>query len=190
MICAARSFSVSGLMGLTIGLMALFMAGCSNNPVHSDYDPEVNFAEYKSYYLLPYRQSANKAVEITEMELDRTESALKKVFAQRFDAVNGMSRADVVLSYYLVVEPSYTYTTHGTATSRFYSEPGGSWNARFKEKVYPKGMLIVDLYDAGSGKMVWRGSVDTKLSHKHSPQERQEKLRQAAEKLLASLPKT
>lgn len=158
------------------------LAGCASQ-VNTDHDPAIDFSSLKKFYFFPQSQTLRDDFLVTEMELDRVRSALLIAFKESHKRVASMYESDFVLSYYVVVEPEYSYSSHGNYSGAPLFSDHGRWHSRFSEKVYMKGALIVDVYDTKSSKMIWRGTVSTGLKRQQPPEQREEKISKAVNKL-------
>ncbi|MEC8428930.1 MAG: DUF4136 domain-containing protein [Pseudomonadota bacterium] len=174
---------------LTIAaLLISVLSGCAGLRITTDHDAGADFSALNSYYLHPYRQSSGGNVQVTEMELERVALSLQQALGRRYQTAESMAQADLVVSFFVVVEPRYSYSTHGDYRGIHPWGSRGHWDATFRERVHLQGALVVDFYNANSGKMIWRGTVDSGLKSGQSPQQRQEKIDAAIKALLAKVP--
>lgn len=148
---------VSGL----IGMMFLFAGIASAQQVKTDFDRSTNFAQYKTY-------SWEKVKTKDPLDVDRIKSAVNAVLAARgWTQVD--SGGDVCI---MAMEVTNTQQTLNT----FYNGMGGGWGWRrfggggFGEATtttdtYKVGTVVVDLFDAKTKQLIWRGSSSDTLSN-------------------------
>jgi hypothetical protein len=83
----------------------------------------------------------------------------------------------------------------GTMDS-YYGYGWGSWYSPYYGggaphtyvREYEEGTLILDVVDAASNKLVWRGTAQAELSSNSSAEKRQERLNEAVSKILEDFP--
>src|ERR1700682_968089 len=145
-----------------IGMMLLFAGKVSAQQVKIDYDRIANFAQYKTY---SWEQVKTKDA----LDVDRIKSAVNAALAAKgWTQVDSGGDVSVV-----AVEMTRDQQTLNT----FYDGFGGGWgwrrfggggfgDATTTTETYKVGTLVVDLFDANSKKLIWRGSSSDTLSDK------------------------
>jgi Domain of unknown function (DUF4136) len=149
--------SMLALMGA-----ALLLAGSlSAQEVKTDYDRNANFAQYKTY-------SWEQVKTRDPLDVDRIKSAVDAALtAKGWTQVS--SGGDVRIMAIQMTQDQQTLDT-------FYDGLGGGWGWRrfgaagFGEattttETYKVGTLVVDLYDAKTKMLIWRGSASDALSN-------------------------
>src|SRR5947209_5856262 len=164
----SRSLKKGGSMKLQkavfvlMGMMLLFAGKLSAQQVKTDYDRNANFTQYKTY---SWAQVKTK----DSLDVDRIKSAVNAALAAKGWAQVD-SGGDVSI---IAIETTQNQQTLNT----FYDGFGGGWGWRrfggggFGEATtttdtYKVGTLVIDLFDATSKKLVWRGSASDTLSDK------------------------
>ena len=136
----------------------LFATAVIAQQVKTDYDRTTDFSQYKTY-------SWEKVQTQDALWVDRIKSAVNaELTAKGFTEVASGGDVSVV-----AVEMTKTQRTLDT----FYNGLGGGWrfgggfgDATTTVDTYKVGTLVVDLFDAGSKKLIWRGSASDTLSDK------------------------
>jgi hypothetical protein len=151
-----RLTKVIVLMGL-----ALFLANASfAQQVKTDYDRAANFSQYKTY-------SWEKVQTPDPLWVDRIKAAVDAALAAK-GWIQVESGGDISI---VAIEINRDQQTLNT----FYDDFGGGWGWRgfggFGESTttsdtYTVGTLVVDLFDAKSKNLVWRGVSSDMLSDK------------------------
>jgi len=151
-----RLTKVIVLMGL-----ALFLANASfAQQVKTDYDRAANFSQYKTY-------SWEKVQTPDPLWVDRIKAAVNAALATKGWTQVG-SGGDISI---IAMEINRNHQTLNT----YYDDFGGGWRWRgfggFGEstttsETYTVGTLVVDLFDAKTKMLVWRGVSSDMLSDK------------------------
>jgi hypothetical protein len=143
-----------------IGMMFLLAGTASAQQVKTDYDRSTNFAQYKTY-------SWEKVKTKDALDIDRIKNAVNaQLTAKGWTQVD--TGGDVSVVAMEVTQNQQTLNT-------LYDGIGGGWGWRrfgggFGEattttETYKVGTVIVDLFDAKSKQLIWRGSASDTLSN-------------------------
>lgn len=134
--------------------------------VQTDFDHQANFSQYKTY-----------SWQAIKPENSLWDSRIKSAVDAQL-AAKGWSRVDTDGAVAIVaVKTSRTQRTLNT----FYDGFGGGWRWRgfggfgestTTENDYKEGTLIIDLYDAKTKQLIWRGSVEDMISDKAEKNEK------------------
>jgi len=144
----------------SIGFVLLSATGSFAQQVKTDYDRSANFSQYKTY-------SWEKVQTQDALWVDRIKAAVNAALAAKgWTPVE--SGDDVAI---VAVEMTRNQQTLDT----FYDGLGGGWgwrrfggggfgDATTTTETYKVGTLVVDLFDANTKKLIWRGSSSDTLS--------------------------
>ena len=148
---------------------ALSLAGLAASfaqQVQTDFDHRADFSQYKTY-------SWEQIKPANSLWTSRIKNAVDNQLAAK-----GWSRAeqgaDVAI---MAIETTQTQKTLDT----FYDGFGGGWrwrgfggfgDATTTEHYYKEGTLVVDMYDAKTRQLIWRGSLEDMLSDKAANNEK------------------
>src|ERR1700741_1368816 len=145
-----------------MGMMLLFAGKLSAQQVKTDYDRAANFAQYKTY-------SWEQVKTRDSLNVDRIKSAVNATLAAKgWTQVD--SGGDVSIVAIEITRDQQTLNT-------FYDGFGGGWGwrrfggggfgeATTTEQDYKVGTLVIDLYDAKTKQLIWRGSAQDTVSDK------------------------
>ncbi len=148
--------------------------------VQTDFDHQVNFSQYKTYSWQEIK--------------DRNplwDSRIKNAVDAQLEA---KGRTQVDSGGDIAVVAIKTTRTQKTLQT-FYDGFGGGWRWRGSggfgeattiEHDYKEGTLVVDLYDAKTRQLIWRGSAENTLSDKAEKNEKQ--LDKGVEKMFKNFP--
>src|ERR1700736_559639 len=144
----------------SVGIAVLFAATSFAQQVKTDYDRSADFSQYKTY-------SWEKVQTQDPLWVDRIKEAVNTTLtAKGLTPVE--SGGDVAI---VAIETTQNQRTLNT----FYDGFGGGWRWRggggFGSAFttvdnYKVGTLVVDLFDASTKKLFWRGSASETLSDK------------------------
>ena len=143
-----------------MGMMGLFAIAAPAQQIKTDYDRSAKFGQYKTY---SWEQVKTKEA----LDVDRIKSAVNAALAAK-GWTQVESGGDVSV---IALEMTQNQQTLNT----FYDGFGGGWGWRrfggggFGEattttETYTVGTLVVDLYDAKTKQLLWRGSSSDTLS--------------------------
>src|SRR5438128_2040121 len=143
----------------SIGIL-LLSATASMAQVKTDYDRSADFSQYKTY-------SWEKVQTQDPLWVDRIKEAVNAALTSKgWTQVPSGGNVAIV-----AIETTQTQQTLNT----FYDGFGGGWrwrgfggfgDATTTVDTYKVGTLVVDLFDANSKKLIWRGSSSDTLSNK------------------------
>jgi hypothetical protein len=176
-----------GIAVVTLSLAAF--AACSTVRVTTDYDPEVDFATVDTYAWLDQRSGVEgDRADVTSLLDQRIRHAIDDVLQGKGLALVPRDEARVLVSYHLGVETKLDVNTihTGYGYGRGWYGAGGSTHTTVRE--YEEGTLLIDLVDALSRQLVWRGSGEARVRRSTSPEQREERIRKAVAEILADFP--
>jgi len=151
---------VQRVTAVLIGLMFLFAGTASAQQVKTDYARSTNFAQYKTY-------SWENVKTKDALDVDRIKSAVNAALAAK-GWTQVASGGDISIVAMEMTQNQQTLNT-------FYDGMGGGWGWRrfgggFGEattttETYKVGTVVVDLFDAKTKTLIWRGSSSDTLSN-------------------------
>lgn len=164
---------------------------------HSDWDTSANFGTLRTFSWAPGQQPLTGDPRIDNNSLldQRVRQAVDTVLVSRGYQKTD-SAPDFWVSYSAAIEskinafsvPSYGYSTP-------YIDPYGGvrynysgWNGGTSITQYDEGTLIIDIADAKTKRLIWRGSVSDVVDPSRPPAKRQQIIDQAISKAFAEFP--
>jgi hypothetical protein len=144
-----------------IGMMLLFGSTVSAQQVKTDYDRSANFAQYKTY-------SWEQVKTRDALDVDRIKTAVNAALAAK-GWTQVESGGDISIVAIEITRNQQTLNT-------FYDGFGGGWGWRrfgtggFGEattttETYKVGTVVIDLFDAKTKQLIWRGASSDTLSN-------------------------
>ncbi|NTV92011.1 MAG: DUF4136 domain-containing protein [Chlorobiaceae bacterium] len=148
--------------------LLVLLAGCSDLAVFSDYDPQCNFGNYRSYCWPSSAQKKNEEDYLTQNPFiyNRICSAVDRELSKRGYTLKASDDADFIMNLQAHIEKrTVVRSLPQTYFPRYYFRRGGFWYDPwwgFGEREsylssYEEGTLVVDVVDARHKKLVWRG---------------------------------
>jgi hypothetical protein len=149
-------------------LLLLVTAAGSGSSGEVEYDHQVDFSKYKTW---SWHEGVTRAM--SPVIDNRIREAIEKGLAAR-----GLSQADSNATLGVVY--------HASKTTEIALAPLGTEAPPTGLRYSQKGSLVVEMLDAGSGKVVWRGQAAAVM--KYGPNEIAEQIKTAVDKLLEGFP--
>ena len=141
-----------------VGIALLFAAASFAQDVKTNYDHGADFSRYKTF-------SWEKVQIANPVWADRIKAAIAADLAKEgWRPVE--SGGDIAVIALEMDEMHQTLNTYYDAFGGIWSWKGGYTDFTTTIDTYQVGTLVVDLFDANSKKLVWRGSSSKSLSNK------------------------
>lgn len=153
----------TALVTAAIGLVA-----CSTLQVHTDYDPNAQFHNYKTYSWKITAPLDNQL--LSQRIVAAVDQQLQSRGMQKVD-----SGGDLFATYHGSVNNRLDIQSFGYGYGGWY----GGWGAGTRTTTVneiPVGTLVIDLVDTKQNQMVWRGTASDELRASSSPQESQRRI--------------
>ena len=179
-------------------LAAVVLGGCSGIKVVTDFDPTVDFTQYKTFEYYGWIGESDRV--LNDLDRRRIESAFGAEFEARglkFVEEGG----DMVVGLFIVAEQKTQTTAHTTQMGGFGGGygghygygPGWGWGGggghsttTFSEYDFVEGTLVCDIYDKANEQLVWEG-IGTKTINEN-PKNREQNISEAVKKIMAEYP--
>jgi len=168
--------------------MLLFAASAFAQDVSFNFDMTADFTKYKTYHWEKHPNSKDLD-DLTMMQLGAAFDAVlaKKGLTKKTDGTS-----DLAIVYQLSISQEKELSTF---SSGYGMGPGwgGSWyggSGTTTTSVYTitNGTLALDIYDASSKELVWRGVATKSLDANAKPDKKQKNMAKGAEKMLKKYP--
>ncbi|UCH85726.1 MAG: DUF4136 domain-containing protein [Candidatus Latescibacterota bacterium] len=166
---------------LVITAMVVLIVGCSSTKVTHDYDPAADFGQFKTFKWLDVPTSAaGEGLQDQLGDLVR-EAVNKQLTAKGVTEVD--DDPDVLMVYHAVKEPRINTEEWG-----YKYDPNWGKGDDIQTYDYTVGTLIVDMVDAESKAMLWRGTAEKILSESPSPESQAQQIGEAVAKIFEDFP--
>jgi len=164
-----------------LALLAAVSCGGPQLTVDSDYDPSTEFAKYKTWDWLP-----GGKVDIDSMSEQRIRTAVEAELPH-----HGLTKAgegaDLAVTFQISIQQKIKQSK-ATVGVGYGWGPAHIGVSGSPSKTYDEGTLILDLVDAKTKTLIWRGTATGTVSKDYSPEERQERIKNAVYHLLEYYP--
>ena len=167
------------------------LIACSGISIRSDWDPEVDFSKFKTFYVLEEeRQSINPFVD------QRINSAIvADLTSKGFQPVDTPNKADLAIGYQVTTENRTSFQTlysgweqsgfHRSRASRRHGWQGTSWTT---QNNYTVGTLVVAIFEMTDKELVWEASGSDTVSPSRDPARNEQRINDAVQRILSSFP--
>ena len=160
--------------------IATTLSACSSLDTSFDYDTAADFSRLKTYTWIESRSAS----EPTSLTLQRVHTAVDEALAARGYRIDSQAPDFLVASHISTSE-----RTQVTDWGYTYA-PRGAWYGSHDIDVYTyqEGTLILDVVDAASRSLLWRGTASRMVDPDWTPEEREKIVREAVDELLQQFP--
>ena len=185
-----------GVKAITIGALALGLAGCSGTTYQSDYDPSANLAALKTYRWVEKTPPEAKNPKVYNSIIEgRVKTAVNRALqAKGFQEVT--SDPDFDIAWHASVEQKQSLRTVGNNYgwgSGWYGPGWGGGMGMTTSTTYvnewDEGTFVVGIFDPATDALIWWGSAQGELDEGNRPPEKaQADADKAAVKLFEDFP--
>jgi hypothetical protein len=125
----------------------------------------------------------------------RIRKAVKETLSSKGISEVDRQQTDVLVSYHIGIETRLDVQTVHRGYGHGYGGHGrhrgwgaGAGYADTRVTQYDEGTLLLDLVDPQRMDLIWRGSAQSRISTRTSPEEREQRVREVVDKVLAQYP--
>ena len=176
------------------------LGGCSPIDVAVDYDPKADFSKIRTWAWFQEpaggSPSDHAPPEVDPLTLQRSRKALEEVLSAKGFSMARPEEADVLIAVHSAIERRVTYgPSYGWGWGWGWG-PGYSWGPYWDGTwgppsvyVYHEAAIIVDVLEQKpSQRLIWRGVARRTIDRGLTPEEREQRVREAIHELLAGFP--
>ena len=168
-----------------LGLLTVMLTafGCSGIKVDVEFDPEVDFSQYKTYRWARQKQQVmpKKPTDIAFMDKHIKLEADSLLAQKGYVKAKYDEEAEFLVAYFLTAQDKVNVNYYGYGYG-YYGWGGGGYASTYR---YKEGTLVLDIVDASEMELVWRGWASTDI---HSREEAQYKIPRAVRETLRRFP--
>jgi Domain of unknown function (DUF4136) len=148
--------------------------------INFDFDKSADFAAFRTYAWVP-------GAARDTMNHERIVGAINtQLVSKQLAMVGRQANPDLLIAYHAAFDRDLQITGFGSGFGGFRFPRSYSGTARAEDIV--TGTLIVDLIDARTKTIVWRGTATKEINANAKPQQRDKNINRAAEKLFKNYP--
>jgi hypothetical protein len=177
-----------------LALGAVFVTGgCSQVSVQTDFDQTADFTALKTYAWYAGEQPTTGDPRVDNPMLDqRVRAAVETTLNEK-----GFQKTDTAPDFLLIYhaasskEIGVTTTTASGYSAGYYGWNyvyAPMWTEQAASYTYTQGSLILDVVDAKSEKLIWRGSAQANVDDVNTQQQRKNLMNEAVRGMLAKFP--
>lgn len=144
-----------------------------------DFDRSADFSRFRTY---SWVRGTNLNDELNHQRIIRAVDA--QLASRGFSKVDASANPDALVAYHASFDRNLEINGSGWGGYRFAGPRSGT--ARVEEVVV--GTLAIDMMDARTRNIVWRGMAAKELDAKASPEKRDKNITKAAEKIFKNYP--
>ena len=181
------------IMRISMVLLALpvLLLACSTKP-SIDYSTTFDFSSLRSFSILPVDPAVFANPKVSELEVGRilniTSSELRKAYLEV-----AQENADFLVRHQVVVENRVRTSQPTSSVGMYrggygYGYSVGMSSSSGQTTYYQQGTVIIDVIDAATKEVVWRGTIDGRIRETLSPQEREVNAEQYIARLFEEFP--
>jgi hypothetical protein len=162
----------------------LILLGCSSVQVTTDYSPQQDFTQYKSFKLYEGKSLPNDALTKNPLIKKRVESAVSKILTEKgFNEVD--DNADFIVFPHAGVKEKIRVDTYDNG---WYDPWWGPYGGYTNVSYYEEGSLVIDMVDTGKKELSWRGIGTRTIKNFSGPEEMQQVIDETVSKILDDFP--
>ena len=169
----------------SITVLSLLLGGCAASmAIQAEGDPAVSFDSYGTYAWSP-NQRASGDVRVTPALTTQIRDDIDQHLADK-GYVRVDTGADFSVTWLVTIEgETIVQTLDYYSGSNFKATVG---NTGPTARRYEEGMLIIDVMEGQSDRLIWRGTATAEVRQRPSMEERSSRVADAVQKVLAEFP--
>lgn len=176
-----------------LGITALLLTGCSGISVNHDYDTDADFSQLKTWQWAASNTGSNHPLTNSDLVDERVRNSVSSALAAK--GLNPVNDApDLLVDYQIVLEQPAPVAQEPRISIGMGASSGGSSYGgvgfRFGDsgQSSPHEILIIDMKNPATGKLLWRGSSRRIMKSDNSPTEASERMNETVNAILAEFP--
>ena len=176
-------------------ILVFFLAGCSALSVVSDYDREYDFRRFQTYRWPAENEGIRKGDVLVENSLvyKRVQSAINQQLRAKGFRLTDSKDADFIVYAHAGIKKRKSYH-HSFEIGmpfgpyRWYRPWWGPYGGYTYVSYYDEGSLVIDIIDARTKDLVWRGVATRVVRQYRTAEAMQSDINEAVTKILESFP--
>ncbi len=169
-----------------VALVAL--AACTSVEVNSDWDPSASLSGLRTWTWQSATPDVTGNARLDDPLLHaRIQSAIDKSLSEKGYAKAPSGKTDFQVAYHVALQQKLDahtiYTGYGPYRGWY-----GVGGAETVVDTYDVGTLLIDFISPESNNVIWRGSGQSRIQELKTPEERQERIQDAVDRILKQFP--
>jgi hypothetical protein len=170
-------------------LLGIALTACSGIKYNADYDPAFDFSKFSTYLWADASALGENARGVSGIMEARVINAIdNNLAAKGYRKTTSVEDLDFVVNFIATTQEKTDYTTYYSGWGYRGGWYGGTGTSTTYSTEWTEGTLIVDIFDAASKQLVWRGTAEGTVDPNASPEQREKRIHDAVSKLLERFP--
>lgn len=177
--------AVRKVASATTLVFAAALAGCSTIEYNQDFDPQIDFSKYKTYMWMQVADPAQQhPTGVNELLEKRFIAAIDENLTAKGCTKTETPPTDFVVNFVATTQNKVDFNTYYTGWG-YYGWYGGTQVEAYS---YTEGTLIIDIFDAATKAMAWRGTATATINPSASPEQRNVRIQEAVAGIFQKFP--
>ncbi|MCL1078299.1 DUF4136 domain-containing protein [Parashewanella spongiae] len=173
-------------------LSILALGACSSLKGNWDFDPQVNFSNFKTYAWI-VKKTDDSGYHLDGLMEQRVHDAVDAQLSAKGISKVDETSADILVNYLTKTDKKVDVDTFNSnfGYNPYYGRNwwwGGSTQTQTTVREYEINTLMVDVVDNKTKKLIWRGSIKDTLKKNKTPQQKTESINKAISQVMANFP--
>ncbi len=168
----------------------LLLAACGSNiTVTSDWDPAIDFSQFKTVYLLEDKKPISPMID------QRIRNAIADdLKAKGLAVVEDEEQADMAVGYTVSTEERSQFRTTNTGWGGYsyhhspWSSSVSASSSRTTESKYTVGTLLIAAFKRDAKSQIWQGTASGRVRETTKPEQSEQQIREAVTEAMQSFP--
>ena len=186
---------------LTLVVFVTALVGCSTMEVNTDYDPQADFSNLKTFAWIgePQKPTGDPRIDDNPFLESRVHTAVERELAAKGFVPATSGSPDFLVAYHVSLNEKrsvqhlndyygygagWGYTYAGVRRPAYYASPSSSTYVY----TYDEGTLILDIVKPEGRQLIWRGAARDEVRFSDKPSEEGSKLNEAVQRMLKDFP--
>jgi hypothetical protein len=158
--------------------------------IETQADPEASFSGFETYSWMPNPRGVDRRVgpQVAAWIIEAIDEQLTAKGFAKLDTGD----TDFKVGYHAAVqgtmEVSYIDSYYGYGVQPWYPRFGAVEQQQSAARYYDQGSIVIDIVDARSNRLVWRGVAEAEVDRQADQEKRQPRIQEAVRKILADFP--
>lgn len=174
--------------------IAALILGCSTLEVSQDYDVQTDFSQLRTFAWQNDVQPKYDDIRLNSSLLDqRIRRAVEEALVSAGFVKTTRQEAQFLVAYELAVRQrieSQPQSGIGFGVGMGGPRGGVMVSSGSDVRSYDQGLLLVDVLDPGSGRLLWRGKATDRFVQHSDPEKNTQKINETVIKVMAQFPPT
>ena len=191
-VATGSGFHMHYVHRLLLACSIVTLSACSTMTIELDHDASANFSNLKTYAWVSRAKRDPILTRINDEFVEsRVQQAVNSQLATKGYQMQTSGTPDFLVSYYASLRAKLRVRTDYDG----YREPSGSLGSssyaggtRTRVYDFDQGLLVLDIVDADTKKLMWRGTAKDAVDLSWSQQRKTAKISEAVRKMLSQFP--